>query len=254
MTPPLPPLDVHAHIEVEIAAEVLESLGAVVFAATRSIAEFRASANRRDAVTVWGLGVHPGRQKSLQAFDLNDFAEAAAHAAVISEIGLDSRARVDRRLQLEVFEEIAAVTVDQPRFVSVHSSGATSLVLDVLEEHDAPGRVLHWWRGSRAETDRALELGCYFSVNVANKLDLSNVPLERLLTETDHPSGNRNASTPRQPGAVSDVERAIARAHGITAEAARSAVWVNAGRVFHETKSVALLPAVVRRMILAASN
>ncbi|WP_175473007.1 TatD family hydrolase, partial [Curtobacterium sp. MMLR14_014] len=105
------------------------------------------------------------------------------------EIGLDSRARVDRRLQLEVFEEIAAVTVDQPRFVSVHSSGATSLVLDVLEEHDAPGRVLHWWRGSRAETDRALELGCYFSVNVANELDLSNVPLERLLTETDHPSG-----------------------------------------------------------------
>lgn len=254
MTPSLPPLDVHAHIDVTVATEVLESLGAVVFAATRSIAEFRASAGRRDAVTVWGVGVHPGRQQSLEAFDSGVFSDATAQAAVISEVGLDSRARVDRGLQIEVFEDIARATSVQPRFVSIHSSGATSLVLDVLEEHHAPGRVLHWWRGSRAETDRAVGLGCYFSVNAANKLDLSNVPLDRLLTETDHPSGNRNASAPRQPGAVTGVELAIARAHGITGEAARSAVWANVSRVFHETKSISLLPTVVQRMLLAASS
>lgn len=80
-------------------------------------------------------------------------------------------------------------------------------VLDLLEEllpTDRGTAVLHWFTGSASETRRALDLGCYFSVNEMMLASASGqrvvqvVPIERLLTETDGPFVQRDG-TPIPP-------------------------------------------------------
>ncbi|KRC49947.1 hydrolase TatD [Leifsonia sp. Root227] len=150
-----------------------------------------------------------------------------------------------------VLQELAAL----PRIVSIHSSGAPDLVLDTLAEDAIQGAVLHWWRGSPAQTARAVALGCWFSVNAAgvkHPTDIAQIPLERILTETDHPVGDRTSPLPRQPGAVESVEGALAAIHGVAAEGMRAQVWQNFKRLVNETEVAPLLPSPVRRMLSAA--
>lgn len=78
----------------------------------------------------------------------------------------------------------------------MHSVRAVSKVLGHLEQALPPERgrvVLHWFTGSAAEAKRAVAYGCYFSINAAmlhsakHRQLTSNLPIERLLTETDGP-------------------------------------------------------------------
>ncbi|MHC6592743.1 TatD family hydrolase [Arthrobacter sp. C152] len=60
-----------------------------------------------------------------------------------------------------------------------------------------------------------LKLGCYFSINYPMLRTLGSslgqVPLNRILIETDHPTGDQFFVRARQPGNVRDVEWALAR-------------------------------------------
>jgi len=97
---------------------------------------------------------------------------------------------------------ILDVVADEPRILSLHSYRATDQVLEELSSRPAPGVVLHWWPGSAVATRRAVDLGCYFSVNAAifqRPATLRHLPVDRLLPETDHPYGDRTGSEPHQP-------------------------------------------------------
>ncbi|QSZ51124.1 hypothetical protein AYX22_17890 [Arthrobacter sp. D5-1] len=159
--------------------------------------------------------------------------------------------------QDRVFRSILTQLQETPRILSVHSAGAAGRTIDALEAVRVKGVVLHWWRGTEAQTKRALDLGCRFSVNAANMQranELAMIPLDRLLVETDHPSGNRHSSSPRQPGAIAEVEIALAMLHGTTAENIRQQTWVNFSYLVDEVKVLSMLPKAVRNMIAAAQN
>ena len=199
MTPALPPLDMHAHVATSTTPRQLERLGAVVFAATRSLDEYERVATRKDLVTVWGVGSHPGVPAAIDNFDAERFRRFVERTPFVSEIGLERRSKVDLGSQQAVFTSILDILEGTPRIVSLHSSGAIDAVLDAIKAHPAPGLVLHWWRGNAAQTRRAVELGCWFSVNAAGlkyPADVALIPLDRLLTETDHPTGDRSSPTP----------------------------------------------------------
>lgn len=251
MSRQLPPLDLHAHIDPGASAAELERLGAVVFAATRSLDEYESVRSRRDQVTIWGLGCHPGIPDAQRTFDAAMFAELLASAAYVSEVGLDGRSKVPPGQQERVFESILEVLGAAPRIVSIHSSGAPVRVLDALERRPVRGAVLHWWRGDATQTRRAIALGCRFSINAAGARcaeDLAEIPIERILTETDHPSGDRRSPAPRQPGAVVDVEETLAQTRGVDPQTFRRQVWENFVALVDEVDVDALLPAAVRRM------
>jgi TatD DNase family protein len=253
----LPPIDLHAHISPQVGRGELERLGAVVFAATRSLEEFESVRSRCDQVTIWGLGCHPGVPEALSAFAPARFVELVASTAYVSEVGVDRRSKVPTATQVQVLSAILASLQRIPRITSIHSAGAPGAVLDVLERHRIKGVVLHWWRGGEAQTRRAIELGCWFSFNAAGMkypADVATVPLDRILTETDHPSGDRGSTSPRQPGAVGDVETALAQLHGITEAAVRQQVWSNFVRLVDEVGVADLLPLPVRRMLAAARS
>ena len=69
----LPPLDLHAHIDVAVPATQLHGLRAVVFAATRSLGESHTALQRQDDLIVWGVGSHPGLASSHRSFDAHTF-------------------------------------------------------------------------------------------------------------------------------------------------------------------------------------
>lgn len=258
MTPALPPLDMHAHVATSTTPRQLERLGAVVFAATRSLDEYERVATRKDLVTVWGVGSHPGVPAAIDNFDAERFRRFVERTPFVSEIGLERRSKVDLGSQQAVFTSILDILEGTPRIVSLHSSGAIDAVLDAIEAHPAPGLVLHWWRGNAAQTRRAVELGCWFSVNAAGlkyPADVALIPLDRLLTETDHPTGDRSSPTPRQPGSVTDLEASLATLfHLPDGTALRARVWANFARLVNQVGVEALLPAPVQRMVVAAGN
>lgn len=257
MTRQLPPIDMHAHIDTTVNPRDLEGLGAVVFAATRSSEEFEQTIGRHDLVTIWGIGCHPGLASAQAAFATEIFQHGLERTSYVSEVGLDRSSGVPMAQQEEVFRAILALVDKQPRIVSIHSRGATSRVLDIIAETSVRTPILHWWLGSKAETERAVELGCYFSVNSAmtsRKADMPGIPLDRLLTETDHPAGNRGGrGRPHQPGWTLDVEECLAGMHGISTEELRLVLWRNLSSVARKTDIEGLFPDPVRRMLRAAT-
>jgi TatD DNase family protein len=189
-------------------------------------------------------------------FDSARFLALLSSTAYVSEVGIDRRSRVPMDTQVRVLSAILESLQDTPRLTSIHSSGAPTAVLDVLARHRIKGAVLHWWRGDESQTRRAIELGCWFSVNAAgmkHPTDVATIPLDRIFTETDHPSGNRGSVAPRQPGVIHDVEMALARLHGISATAVRKQVWKNLACVVNDVGVLDLLPVPVRRMLAVAN-
>ena len=78
--------------------------------------------------------------------------------------------------------------------MSIHSRRAGKEVLDCLEEFPQAGiPILHWFSGSRRDLERAIALGCWFSVGPAmlrserGKSLAALMPAERVLTESDGP-------------------------------------------------------------------
>lgn len=251
----LPPIDIHAHIDTATSPSLLEKLGAVVFAATRSITEFERTLKRTDLITVWGLGCHPGVATALEKFNESRFEDLMKLTPYVSEIGLDGQSRVSMTVQQSVLHTILELAQKQPRILSIHSYRATGKVIELLESVPVSGVVLHWWLGSVAETSRAVAVGCMFSVNAAmmqNSTALSAIPIDRIFVETDHPSGNKSALGHRQPGAVTDVEALLAKHYGVSAEAIRMQLWSNFQRLVAQLKIEAMFSLPIQRMVSAS--
>lgn len=142
------------------------------------------------------LGLHP-QLAHLRSGELALFDEYLPQAMYVGEVGLDGGPEYKQhwQAQLAVFDHILrACKAADGRTLSIHSRRATSAVLDRLEAFQGAGTpILHWFSGSRRELERAVALGCWFSVGpamlVAEKARglVRAMPKERVLTETDGP-------------------------------------------------------------------
>ena len=117
----------------------------------------------------------------------------------VGEVGLDGspESKPHWKEQARVFNRVLELASKAGgRILTIHSRRSASEVLDALERHPAAGvAVLHWFSGSKAELERAVAMGCWFSVGPAMVRSqrgrdlISNMPRDRLLTETDGPFG-----------------------------------------------------------------
>lgn len=160
-----------------------------------------------------GLGLHPEIAEAKQGEE--DFlVQLIASARFIGEIGLDGSSRFKQSLPLQVrifTRAIAECQRQGGRVISIHSRGAETRVLDILDAHpDAGTPVLHWFSGNREELQRAIGLGCWFSVGPAmlagakGRSHLSEMPLNRVLPESDGPFAKRRGAT-LMPWEASDI-------------------------------------------------
>ncbi len=190
----------------------------------------------RSACARLALGAHPwwiadGR---LKEEDLALFEALAPDTPFIGEVGLDFRGpRVESKdLQVAALTRILAVC--EGKLISLHASAAEARLLDLLERSGATTRnecILHWYAGPADQLQRALDLGCYFSVGkrmLASKRGREYariIPLERLLLESDMPSQEGARYTPVQWEAdLSEALQAMAKAREVSTEALLEAI------------------------------
>jgi TatD DNase family protein len=142
------------------------------------------------------LDLHPQVAHERQA-ELSLFDELIGGTRYVGEIGLDGAPefRDHWSVQVEVFTHILdACRRVGGRIMSIHSRRASKAVLQHLAEHEGAGTpILHWFSGSLRELQRAIDLGCWFSVGPAmlrgerGRELAARMPRDRVLTETDGP-------------------------------------------------------------------
>lgn len=172
-----------------------------------------------------GLGLHP-QLISERASELSLFEKLLPSTRYVGEVGLDAGPRYYASFQDQkrVFSRILRACDEQGgKILSIHSVRSVSKVIKELEQNLTHGNcvpVLHWFTGTPSEADRAVDLGCYFSINAEmisvgkNRSLLQKLPLERLLTETDGPFVNF-MSRPARPTDVPTTVELLARLRGI---------------------------------------
>lgn len=174
------------------------------------------------------LGLHPQIAHERHG-ELALFEGLLSETRYVGEVGLDGspELRPHQDVQRRCFDRILhACAKEGGRVMSVHSRRAADAVLDAFENVPGAGTmILHWFSGRGRELDRAVRLGCWFSVGPAmvrsqrGKDLLTAIPRDRVLTETDGPFAS-GGDGPLQPGEVSAAIAACQAAWGIPAEEA----------------------------------
>jgi TatD DNase family protein len=195
-------IDFHCHLDLypdpQEIAESVQNRGVGVLSVTTTPSAWLGTSRLavgRPAIRT-AIGLHPQlateRKQELRLFD-----RYLSETEFVGEVGLDGSPehRASWSDQTKVFEHILDACQEAgDKVVSIHSRRAADPVLDSLEKFGglrAP--VLHWFSGTRTQLDRAISLGCWFSVGPAmlsgakGKSLVANMPHERILLETDGP-------------------------------------------------------------------
>ncbi len=205
----------------------------------RSIAE----AHSQLSMTV---GVHPDEREARQPSEDELVTLAATPKVVaIGETGLDYfRASGDLDWQRERFRTHIRAARRSGKPLVIHTRSASEDTLRIMREEraDQVGGVMHCFTETLEVAEAAIALGFYISfsgiVTFKNAVELKDVarqiPLERLLVETDSPylapvpyRGKRN-----EPAFVRHVAEYVAALRGIGMESLEEATTGNFQRLF----------------------
>lgn len=117
----------------------------------------------------------------------------------IGEVGLDFSPRWEETRDLQLFalrHIFSVIEGGESKVISLHCVKAYDEMLDLLEQRSIPQKhtcIFHWFSGPSEHLQKAIELGCYFSVGkrmLASKRGkeyAKAIPAQRLLLETDEP-------------------------------------------------------------------
>lgn len=251
--------DTHCHLDLmlspDAAASESAALGLGLFDCGVDPRDFAAAKKRasRYPNIIAGAGLHPwwladGR---CGPAEVNLLCEVAAQERLIGEVGLDFSARFagSEPLQVQAFDRLCDTLVQHPlagRVISIHVVRSTGTVLDVLGSHellapspDSPAIIFHWFSGTSDELVRARDAGCYFSVSermLATKRGREyarQIPLDRLLFETDAPAEPQADTSARQLiASLKSVSRRIAELKNCAVESVESIALGNSHSIF----------------------
>jgi TatD DNase family protein len=196
------------------------------------------------------VGVHPDYPEA-GTVETEQLVALAQHPRVIGigETGLDYyRLTGDLEWQRERFRAHIRAARESGKALIVHTRAAAEDTIRILREEraDEVGGVLHCFTETQAVADAALDLNFYVSfsgiVTFKKATELKevarNLPLDRILVETDSPylapvpyRGKTN-----EPAFVLHVAEEIARLRGISLEEVAAATTANFFRLFSHAR------------------
>lgn len=198
------------------------------------------------------VGTHPHYAHEELDIPLAEIVRLAQHPKIVAigEAGLDYHYKHSTpEAQAEGFRRHIAAARETGLPLEIHTRDADADTLRILEEEHAKGvfpAILHCFTGGRELAMGAVELGLYVSFSGVVSFKKSDelraiacdVPLERLLVETDAPylapepyRGKQN-----EPAYVVHTVAALARARGIAASELACAMTENVFRLFTKLK------------------
>lgn len=114
----------------------------------------------------------------------------------IGEVGLDFSNSTDNEIseQTRILKKILNLcNEDGHKILTIHSRKAESDIVNMIGNKFNGKIILHYYSGDLYTLKKAIEYGFYFSINAAmirtnkGKKIISEIPLNRILTETDAP-------------------------------------------------------------------
>jgi TatD DNase family protein len=195
---------------------------------------------------IWcSVGVHPHEAKDHAGLGRQELVTLTAHPKVvgIGETGLDFHYHLGPRdIQERVFRAHIEASRQTGLPLIIHAREADCEVARILGEERPPPGVMHCFSSGRALAEAALALGFYISISgivtFRNAEELRaivrDVPLDRLLVETDAPylapvpyRGKRN-----EPAFVAATAAAVAALKGLEPEDLAEITSANFFRLF----------------------
>lgn len=238
-------IDFHCHLDLypdpQNIAEECRRRAMYILSMTTTPAAWRISSQLSDGSDRirTALGLHPQMAQERRG-ELALFDELVGSARYVGEIGLDGAPefRESWQVQLEVFDHILDMCQRAGgRVLSIHSRRASKPVLQHLGRYKRAGiPILHWFSGSPAELEQAIEQGCWFSVGPAmlhsehGRNLASLMPRHHILTESDGPFA-RIDDNPAMPWDVQGATEILATLWGMTAEQVRATLRDNLRRL-----------------------
>lgn len=219
---------------------LLIEVGTTVEDSKRALETFKGTKNAYVAV-----GVHPHGSKTLdpRGFETLETLLSNDEVVAVGEIGLDFyRDLSPRDVQRRIFAKQLEMALKFALPVIVHIRNAYDDVYEILKEFKGVKGVVHAFSGNLTQAEKFLQLGFHLGIggpvtyrkNDQLRETVKNVPIERLLSETDCPylppvpfRGRRN-----EPLYVEYVVRQIAEQKGMDAAACSTALLKNAIELF----------------------
>lgn len=237
-------VDTHCHVDLypdagPILAEA-ESRRVLVVAVTNvpSVFFHTQKLSERCPYLLPAVGLHP-ELVATHALELDRILPLLEQTRFVGEVGLDyvTTDQGLRARQRDVFGKILdRCSTLGGKVITVHSRRAAGDVIAAVGEGFNGSVILHWFSGTLREAERALGIGCYFSVNTAmlsgksSSQLLAALPKERVLTETDGPFVGSGKS-PATPAHTARVVSHLATVWRVTEMEAREIVMANFARI-----------------------
>ena len=216
-------------------------------ACMKTSAESVELANKYDFIYA-AVGVHPHDVKDLTEADIQELKRMATEnekVVAIGEIGLDYYYDAEyKELQKKWFKRQIELANELKLPIIIHDRDAHGDTFEIIKSTKSPeiGCVLHCYSGNVELAREYVKMGCYISIsgtvtfknNKKTKEVVREIPLDRLLIETDSPymaptphRGKRN-----DPSLVQFVADTIAVEKGVSYETVCKATKENAKRFF----------------------
>ena len=182
------------------------------------------------------FGVHPWNAPEY-ADRLDDLGDEIEQSPMLGEIGLDHYFVQDTSAypaQRQVLEFFLGAAREQEKIINLHTKGAESEVLALLDQYDLPRVIVHWYSGPLDIFREMVARGVHFTVGIEVLYSehiqtiAQEIPSRQLLTETDNPGGPKGfIGEPGMPALVQDVVQGVAEARRTTTESIIQTVQAN---------------------------
>lgn len=167
------------------------------------------------------LGYHPQMVLNYE-FDKPLFDKYIDSTHYIGEVGLDytiSKEDVMLERQFNAFRYICNKSKNS-KILSVHSKRAEKDALNLLVENNVKHAIFHWYTGPLSLIGNIVDAGYYFSVNsnmlssAKGRKTLGEIPIERLLIESDGPFTKYNGAQ-YHPDMLPSIYNEFAKYYGL---------------------------------------
>lgn len=240
-------IDAHTHIDqygndIPKALDQIRNLSIRSLAVSMDISSFRETQRiaKDEPLIIPSFGIHPW--KAPEYVDrLDELAEPLEETKAIGEIGLCHRFVDDETqypAQRTVFNYFLDAAEQSGKLINLHTSGAEAEILTSLSGRKLPAIIIHWYSGPMKLVEEYLDLGAYLTIGVevlqseTIQTLAKNLPSDRILTETDNPSGWKWLNGEKRfPKLIDPVESKLAETRGLSKEILSEIVEANFHRV-----------------------
>ena len=199
------------------------------------------------------IGVHPHHANEINDEYLKKLKEAITNSIphAIGETGLDFYRNLSTyEEQVFAFEEQIKIAIDTNKPLFLHQRDSHEDFIKILRKYssDITKAVVHCFTGTQEQLNDYLELNCYIGVtgwicdekrNVELRKTIKNIPLERLMIETDCPYlipknlTNKPKNNRNEPCNLNHIASEIALLMEIKESALRKKTYENAINFFN---------------------